>query len=41
MILSEIKYQDILDFPNGCYTWVGDGCIFGVYIFYNQMIVMN
>lgn len=41
MLFSEIKYQDILDFPNGFYTWIGEGYSFNVYIFYNSMIVMN
>jgi len=40
VIFSEIVYQDVLDFPNGYYTWVGD-FTFNVYIFYNEMIVMN
>ena len=41
MTLSELKYQDILDFPNGFYTWLMGETKFPVFIYKYEMIVLN
>jgi len=40
MILSDLVYKDALDFPDGIYLWISE-VKFRVYIFHNQMIVLN